>query len=125
MPQEWDAVLHAADDQVQPQRLEAAAPLVEDARQPVEQGARLQLDAVVVAVVVGDLLVDVLLDELEVGVVAAAADDRVVVDLDAERAEGGGRSDVTLVGVLWAKRAWTSGKCEINLTNEEDSGPVE
>lgn len=76
------AVLHAAHHHLDPQRIEAAALLVQHARQPVVQRLRLHLDGVVVVVVVDHLLVNVLLDELEVGVVAAHADDGAVVDLE-------------------------------------------
>lgn len=82
MAQEWDTILHATDHHVDPQRVKATALLVQNPCQPIEQGLRLHLNVVIVTIVVGHLLVDVFLDELEVGVVAAHSDYGVLVDLE-------------------------------------------
>lgn len=75
-------VLHAANDHVEPQRIEVGAAIVQDARQPSVQIFRLHCDLIVHREVGKDGLVDELLEILEVGVVSADSQDDVLVNFE-------------------------------------------
>lgn len=79
------SVLEAGDGETIPQRIETRASIVEDARAPRVQLARLVDVAVVDAVVRVDALVDEVEQELIVGVVARAGDHALLVDLEHTR----------------------------------------
>lgn len=82
MAKERFTVLHSSNDNIDPQRIEATTLLVKHSGQPVVQRLGLHLDAIVVVVIVHHFLVDVFLDELEVGIVSADSDNRIFIDFE-------------------------------------------
>lgn len=75
-------VLHASDDHVEPQRIEARSAIVQNSRQPSVEIFWLQSNLVVHCEVGEDRLIDELLDELEVCIVAGDSNDDVLIDLE-------------------------------------------
>lgn len=75
-------VLHSSDDQVHPQWIEFGTAIVQDSREPSVEILRLEGDFIVGREVRKDRFIDILLQMLEVGVVAGDAQDDVVVDFE-------------------------------------------
>lgn len=80
--QEWHAILNTTNHQIHPPWIETTATIVQATRQPIVQRFRFHANAIVVAIVFGDFLVDEFFDALEIGIVATRTQNAVVVDAE-------------------------------------------
>lgn len=81
--QEGNTVLvDATDNDINVQWIHARTTIVEDACHPAGQCLGLHVDAIVAALILDHLLIDVALDGLYIRIITAAAQDDFVVDLE-------------------------------------------